>query len=102
VGCLWLTILGGLAETGGLILVAVEIARIRHRELPGGTRWLRRTWNRLRGKPTLTDLAGRVSEGSSKDKGRLKVVAAPKILLEDRLARVERQFENLDRDVDAL
>ena len=60
-----LTVLGGVAEIGGLVLVIVEIAKVQRREFPEHRGWVKRAleWLRRLGRkpsPRYVDLQGAV------------------------------------------
>jgi hypothetical protein len=107
VGCVsgiaWLTILGGLAEIGGLSIVAHEITRMQRQEfgrpvflvrLEG---WLRRLLRRSRNITVQVRPGRAVASGGEI---RARVTRRPAVVLEDRLARLEQVTDDLRQELD--
>jgi hypothetical protein len=93
-----LTIVGGLAEIGGLALVVVEIIKVQRREFPQHRGWVRRAlgWlRRLGRKPETRYVTGAVSLAAVTSAGAGAVVEKPPQTLADRVKRLERLLDEL-------
>lgn len=102
-----LTILGGIIEAIGLVLVLVELAVVRSNELghPLPWRqvlpWLRRTFwipdrHNAVGRSTLTAI------GSIRTRGRVRPGPLPSGTPNERIARLESYVEQIDRELNAV
>jgi hypothetical protein len=96
-----LTVLGGLAEIGGLLLVIVEIVKVQQREFPQHRGWVRRTlaWMRrvFRKPPAQTVHVTGIGSAEAFGNVSLEVTRGPATTLEGRVERVDKQIEDFKR-----
>ncbi|MCA1703537.1 MAG: hypothetical protein LC808_09875 [Actinobacteria bacterium] len=99
-GCLGFTIVGGVLEVIGLVFVAIEIGRIQRREF-GAPRMLMRLrgWlRRRRGKQAVHHIRSTTDTARATDAASVSVHRAEATTLEGRLARLETQHDDLERE----
>lgn len=106
-GCLSLTVLGGIAEVLGLVLIALELTLVQRREFPGRgplarlLRWLQRLRARLGRQKAAMGIASISGGGSVSASGSARVETAPQTL-EGRVERLERQHTELEQRMTGL
>ncbi len=102
-GCLSLTILGGLIEVAGLAIIAIEIGRLQRQEFGQPIFLVRleaclRRWIRRSHRQTVQ--LGGIDSAEVVESAQVKVTPAPAVLLEDRVRRLEQVAEDLRRELD--
>jgi hypothetical protein len=115
-GCLCLTIAGGVFEIGGLIAVAWQIRRVQRNEFPERRGWVRKLLAWIRGvlawvrrrlswipglgeRPRSATVHVGTAEATATAGGNLKLEThrGPQTTVEGRLARLELEMEDLRR-----
>lgn len=97
-----LTVLGGIAEVLGLVLVALELTLVQRREFPGRgpwarlLRWLQRLRARLGNQKAATGSANLSGAASASSSGWARLETAPQSL-EGRVERLELRHTELEQ-----
>lgn len=101
-GCLWLTILGGVFEGLGFGLIAWELTRIQRQEFGTPQFILRVTgWvRRLIGRPKVVKLSAAMGGGGGAMKARLRVRRPPGETVEERVTALEENLGHLEGELD--
>ena len=97
-GCLWLTIVGGVLEGIGFGFIAWELARIQRQEF-GAPQFVVRIkgWvRRLLRRPRVVELSAAMGGGVGSMRANLRVRQVPGETLEERVTALESNFEHLE------
>jgi hypothetical protein len=94
-------IVGGVLQMAGFVLVAVDLARIQHREfgLPESLRRIQRLWRRLLRRPQVATI-GTAEEINLVDELWLRQRRHRGQTLEDHVAALEINFQHLEKELD--